>query len=299
MTGSIATHPRARQRQPKPQLIARSRQKKLDATLFKAVRDQDGLGVKTALAKGANPRAVWRGMTPLKRAMKCYPHAWSPVVVGTLMEAAGDSPVFKFGYERRLLIERLVDHAQTAALAIAVNAASGEERDAIVTLIRTLLACSSCDDEGISSAAKVVFASAADAEKAASECKASWLHEVVCGGDAASIGIRLTGLSEWHWTTGSDNPANIRVLDHILSLRPRLDVRWLGMTPLHLAAFIGDEKALDALLQAGADPDLPDGNEDVVGAGYGEITDKQLALIEQHRLRKSLRVADSAVRARL
>lgn len=277
-------------------------QKKLNAALFKAVREQNGIGVLNAVENGADPLAVSRGMTSLERAMKFFPKIWSPVAVGALIAATGVCPVIQFECERRELVEGLINHAQTAALASMMRVANRKERNTGATMIRALLAQSSRDDEGVSAVAKVAFASAADAEDAANDHKATWLHQIVCGGDSAYVGIRLAGSSErcfWHWEYRSTRHANVRVLDHILSLRPRLDVRWLGMTPFHLAAFTGDEDALEALLRAGADPDLPDGNETIVGSGYGKITNKQLALIKCHRLRKSLPVAGSKARVRL
>ena len=276
-------------------------QRKLDAALFKAVRCDDGVGVMNAISAGANPYAVSRGMNPLERAMKFFPKIWSPVSVGTLMVATGVVPDQGRGHMRSVFAEGLANHGQSGALTLMLGVASGKERDDILTLVRTLLASIPFDHEGISAVAEVVFPEAADAEECSSMSTAPWLHEVICCGDADVVGMCLVfpkDRNPWQWKFWSF-PSNARVLSHILSLSPRLDARWLGMTPFHLSAFTGNEDAMEALLLAGADPYLPDGNDKIVGEGYGFVTEKQLALIDSHRLQKELPGATPKRRQRL
>jgi len=264
-------------------------QRKLNAKLFEAVRKGKGDDVKNALDEGADPTAVSRGMTPLERALKFYPNNYSPVVVGALMAAT--ETVLLPPHSWNLLVYGLAKNAQTEALALMVSIGSEFQTSLFKTLIRTLLVESWSDEEWVSSVAKVAFASAADSEERAPDSHATWLHEVVCGGCAAYASKEMRCSKErWAGLNGM-NRSNARVLHHLLSLSPRVDARWLGMTPFHIAANVGNEDAMEALLRAGADPDLLDGNETIVGEGYGDITKKQLARLASHRLHRKLGAA--------
>ena len=281
-----------------------SMKKKLNAALFKAVRDEDGPGTVKALQDGADPSAVSRERTPMERAMLHFPNRWSEGVVGALIAATGKPPVVKPDaatlaryphlldeleyYARKVLIEGLARKGQAEALGVVLGTVSVYGRSDDVERIRYVLCEAGQGDRHV---AEVAFASKSDAEAAVGPNKATWLHQVVCGGRATEVGVWIASYphsAPWYRGLDQRRIANLQVLEHLLSLHADVDVRWLGMTPLHLAAFQGDEGALKALLAAGADPDLPDGNNCMIGNGYGYITPDQLALVENYRLQREL-----------
>lgn len=288
-------------------MLSKAAQKKANAALFKAVRSNDVSGIENALSSGANPRVVSRGCTPLERAMKFFPQHWSPTAVGCLMESGGVVPTEVPEHWMKDFVDGLTRSGQAEALTLLMANAQEQEREHIIKTMRDLLCDSRLDeDEAIEKVVAVAYTSARDVEMEAELSGVSWLHQIVCSGEATKVGFRLSGMSlaeRWLLRVATFRHSNPVVLRHVLSLRPRLDGRWLGMTPLNMAAFIGDEAATEALLEAGADPDLPDHCGGVIGPKYGDITDAQLALIESYRLRNALRNAlpraASAVRARL
>jgi hypothetical protein len=283
-------------------IMSKAFQRKLDAALFKAIRNNEAAGVAKSLAEGANPFSVSRGLKPMERAMKSFPDFWSPAIVGRLMDATGTLPAEMSGFSMKLFVEGLTRAGQADALSLLMANTQEHEREYILKTMRDYLCMPRFDIDEVQEVAAVAFASAGDAEAKAEPSSVSWLHQIVCGGEAKKVGIRLSGFFEDHgWLSriAAFRHANLLVLRHALSLRPRLDGRWLGMTPLHLAAFIGDEGATEVLLEAGADPDLLDHCGGAIGPGYGHITDGQLALIESHRLRKALPAAESPRRVRL
>lgn len=287
-------------------MLSKAAQKKANAALFKAVRSNDVSGIENALSSGANPRAVSRGCTPLERAMKFFPQDWSPTAVGCLMESGGVVPTDLTEFRMEVFVDGLTRSGQAEALTLLMANAQEQEREYIIKTMRNLLCDARRDeDEAIEKVVAVAYTSARDVEMEAELSGVSWLHQIVCSGEATKVGCRLSGMSlkDTWGRVATFRRSNPVVLRHVLSLRTRLDGRWLGMTPLHMAAFIGDEAATEALLEAGADPDLPDHCGGVIGPEYGDITDAQLALIESYRLRNALRNAlpraASAVRARL
>ncbi len=283
---------------------SQSAQKKLNASLFKAVRAKDDEGVRTALEAGADANATCRGWSALGRAcrsMRPEDGYKSGRAVARLMLATGTVPDNRIAWWH--VAEALIFLGEAEALRLLIEGAGDAQRKERIDHIRSLLAtralaswpCGSLDPD-MSRMLPLVFSTSSDAaervehrssRRGHAECQSTWLH------------LAVSGMRYCDHCGDSFRDVPHLLLDHLLTLRPPLEMRWFGMTPLHLAALSGNRHAFAALLNAGADPNAVDGHDRVMGRGYGHLTDEEVAALDAHRLRASLPSAISAPSRRL
>jgi hypothetical protein len=262
----------------------KSKRKAANIALFKAVRSSDVNGVRAAKEAGADLRFVSRGLTAIERAMRDFPRSWDASVVAYLMEVGEAIPEMNDG-DRDLFVLGLALAGEEKALASVLDSCMYEgERWRLVLYIRMVLVNQpTVNPNAVRHVAPLAWFE--DEVEGRAGNLATWLHVAVCGTAGTPLEYVMRG------TFGNENTA---LLEYILAFRPKVDSLWFGFTPLHLAAHMGRDASFDMLLDAGADVDLPDGNEEVLHSEYHHITPHQWARVEAVRFKKQLQTLPQA-----
>lgn len=282
---------------------SRSAQKSLDARLFKAIREESDENVRAALESGADANATSRGWSALGRACRSMRHEngyKAGRIVARLMAATGTVPDHRIAWWE--VAKGLLVLGEGDALRRLLDGADEPERKRRVDFVRALLANGMTSwwpgdaiEQLMRRVAPALFSTVGDAvERVTSrgtrwgqeECQSTWLHLAVAD-------LKYCARCGSSFSDGSPH-----LLDHLLTLKPPLEMRWFGMTPLHLAALSGYRHAFAALLNAGADPNAEDGHGRVMGRDYGRLTDEDVAALDAHRLHESMPSAVPAARRR-
>lgn len=283
---------------------SRSAQKSLDARLFKAIREESDENVREALESGADANATCRGWSALGRAcrsMRREDGYEAGRIVARLMVATGTVPDHRIAWWH--VVNGLISLGEVEALRLLIEGVDDAQRKVRIDHVRAVLvteALASWQSDELNPLMNrmlsLVFSTSCDAVERVEhrrgrwgqeECQSTWLHFAVSG-------MRYCDRCG---STFSDVPSCL--LDHLLTLKPPLEMRWFGMTPLHLAALSGNRHAFAALLSAGSDPNAEDGHGRVMGRGYGRLNEKEIALLDAARLRMSLPTSTPASRRRL
>lgn len=279
---------------------------RVKTAMFRAIRAGDGEELVKALGAGASIWWTYRNRTALEIACSSVGCHIGKLfdVVRPLLSAGARWPEgvecelarFLIAGQQPGLLEQLLENCRSDMERYSTL------RQEIQSLV---LDCAvAADEQEAVAAAKVVFRAAADVEQRFGTNRMPVLHAAVTGKSPFVTSDSLLGLA-WrhHHAPLFRGRGHQAVLQHLLSLGPRLDCRWAGFTPLHVAALTGHEAAFNAFIDAGADIDALDANDQEVGIGYGLITAGMLAKLQAARLAanlgRTLQPQRSAERARL